>query len=62
LNNQIIAILIATHVLMLSVGFTLGFYWLKTQLEKKMVGIMDFNSGSGGFDLQELGLGGEEDE
>lgn len=44
-----IGLLLVSWVFFLSLGFVLGFYWLKTQLESKMAGM---------FDLEDADLGG----
>ena len=36
-----IVLLLVSWVFFLSLGFILGFYWLKTQLESKMMGMFD---------------------
>jgi len=38
-----IGLLLVSWVFFLSLGFVLGFYWLKTQLESKMVGMFDMD-------------------
>jgi len=46
-----VGLLLVSWVFFLSLGFVLGFYWLKTQLESKMAGM---------FDLEDADLGGGE--
>jgi len=45
MSTQVLALLLFSWVFFLSLGFALGFYWLKTQLESKMMGMFDFDSG-----------------
>jgi len=46
-----VALLLFSWVFFLSLGFALGFYWLETQLEDQMVGMLDFSDD--GLDLSE---------
>lgn len=49
-----IGILLVSWVFFLSLGFVLGFYWLKTQLESKMAGMFDMDlSQDMGGDLED---------
>jgi len=45
MSTQVLALLLFSWVFFLSLGFALGFYWLKTQLESKMMGMFDLDSG-----------------
>jgi len=45
MSTQVLALLLFSWVFFLSLGFALGFYWLKTQLESKMTGMFDLDSG-----------------
>lgn len=61
MSPSTIAFFLASHVLALAAGFILGFYWLKSQLESKMAGIMDFSS-DGGLEADSLFDEGDFDE
>jgi len=45
MSTQVLGLLLFSWVFFLSLGFALGFYWLKTQLESKMTGMFDLDSG-----------------
>ena len=45
MSTQVLALVLFSWVFFLSLGFALGFYWLKTQLESKMTGMFDLDSG-----------------